>query len=79
MNVGVNVDVLGWKDVSVIEGVKVSVGVNVWLGVSVMEGVMMGGVPLTVGVPGVMVPVMVGVGVISRGSGEKDRNTKPAQ
>ena len=43
--------------------------------------VIIGGVPLTVAVNGVMVPVMVmlGVGVTSRGLGAKERQTNPAQ
>lgn len=51
------------------------------LGVSVMEGVRIRGVPLTVAVSGVMVPVMVGVGVAvtARGLGAKERQTNPAQ
>ena len=46
-----------------------------------MVPVIMGGVPLTVAVNGVMVPVMVlvDVGVTSRGLGAKERQTNPAQ
>ena len=44
-----------------------------------MVPVIMGGVPLTVAVNGVMVPVMVMVGVTSRGLGAKERQTNPAQ
>ena len=69
--------VAGWK------GVNVSVNVDVTLGVSEMVGVRIDGVPLTVAVGGVMVPVtvivVVDVGVASRGLGAKARQTKPAQ
>ena len=72
---------MGWKGVRVMVGVKVVVGVGVTLGVRVMVPVTIGGVPLTVAVSGVMVPVivMVGVGVVSRGLGAKERQTNPAQ
>jgi hypothetical protein len=44
-----------------------------------MEGVKITGVLLTEVRMGVIVPVMVGVGVISCGLGAKVRKTKPAQ
>lgn len=74
-----DVDVLGWKNVNVMVGVDVMVGEGVPLGVSVMVPVRMGGVPLNVAMPGVPVPVMVGVGVTSRGLGAKERQMNPAQ
>lgn len=73
------VTVLGWKFVAVAVGVAVIVEVGVMLGVSVMEGVKITGVLLTEVRMGVMVPVMVGVGVISSGLGAKVRKTRPAQ
>lgn len=69
--------VAGWK------GVNVSVNVLVMEGVSEMVAVRMFGVPLTVAVAGVTLPVEVvvnvGVGVASFGFGAKERQTKPAQ
>ncbi|GJQ34898.1 MAG: hypothetical protein HS100_01580 [Anaerolineales bacterium] len=67
----------GWN------GVTEIVGLGVMLGVREMVGVMTCGVPLTVAVAGVMVPVTVivkvGVGVASRGFGANERQTNPAQ
>lgn len=69
--------VAGWK------GVNVSVNVEVTLGVREMVGVRMDGVPLTVAVAGVVLPVtvivIVVVGVASSGLGAKERQTNPAQ
>ncbi len=69
--------VAGWK------GVNVLVGVSVTLGVSEMVAVRMFGVPLTVAVAGVMLPVEVvvnvGVEVAFSGLGAKERQTNPAQ
>jgi hypothetical protein len=59
--------------------VLVIVGEGVSLGVRVIEGVKMMGVKLTRVGGMVPVPVMVGVGVISRGLGAKVRKTRPAQ
>lgn len=62
---------------------NVIVGVEVMLGVSEMVAVITSGVPLVVGVAGVIVPVKVkvteGVGVKSSGPGENERQTNPAQ
>ncbi|MCE7858513.1 MAG: hypothetical protein DYG86_01855 [Chloroflexi bacterium CFX2] len=67
----------GWN------GVTEIVGLGVMLGVREMVGVMTCGVPLTVAVAGVMVPVTVivkvGVGVALRGFGANERQTNPAQ
>ena len=57
----------------------VIVGVGVMLGVSVIDGVKITGVLLTVVRLGVMVPVIVGGGVISFGLGANVRKTRPAQ
>lgn len=59
--------------------VAVIVGVGVVLGVRVIDGVKMTGVLLTVVRIGVMVPVMVGVGVMLPGLGANVRKTHPAQ
>jgi hypothetical protein len=79
VEVELGVNVFGWKFVAVAVDVAVIVGVGVMLGVSVMDGVRITGVLLTEVRMGVMVPVMVGVGVISRGFGAKVRKTRPAQ
>jgi hypothetical protein len=81
VGVKVNVLVLGRKNVRVGVGVDVVVGVAVIVGVLVIVPVTISGVLLGVAVLGVpvIVSVMDGVGVTSRGLGANDKQMNPAQ